>query len=883
MKRLFSAFILLITTIGVIAQNTQPQYVSLTTSAEFTDGEAYYTTFSSTSPLDFTELSSDVRAYVITKMETKRSETIIYLDFVRYTLDAISVKSVTTVPANTGVLVKTKRPGTYRIPVATGPVANVKSDLIPVGTVDADVSDILNSYVDDVRYYYVPYSLEVRDNTLAFYAKKSTFLGNGEGGVEDVFASGEVFLKKNTAVLMLDYWEDMDAYGADSSAEFDPGNSTGKVDFEAKGDFDEEPNYTYTFIDMPIDNTDGVWNYTTYFNKDQDLDFTDVENLKAYIVVVDSTEYTPKGVEESEQSSIKVANRIFLKSVNKVPAATPLVLRAPRSDAYRVPLLEPGARIDNVSENALDIISTETDMADMLNAMTPIYPYLLKSTTGYTGFGPNLPDSMGAKYNEGEKILSAGTVFLPIDSNTHNYLQLCDYKYLRFGSPSIIPQDNQQPPVVVNHVDINISGHAANDDNYYATFYTGDTPLDFTETDQLTAYKLTSENTQYYPKAEERDSSVVLDVIGRIDLKQLGIAPPGTTIIVRAEKAGTYQVPEAVNKDYTTITDNLLENAYEDIDVDEMAKRNTPLYVYSLQFNNEKAGFAFHQGDEEAGRNILHKGDAYIVLSANDHEYVQKSIQKYLPFGTALKLPEIVWPDTLKPDTLKPDTTIVKHTITIDINGLVANATGNFVTFISPDHALDFTQVNNASAFIVTATEEQRDGQTIISRIDLKEVKRIAAATPIVIIADIPGEIEVPEAEGETPLDSTEGNVLQAVPQPAEGRSQRGGAPESEAFAYILSSDGDGNVGFYYRASTMAPGTVYMLLSAAAHQFVNETYQLGLPFGVSLEVNGISGITTEQATATAVYSISGQKSHRLQHGVNIIRLSNGKTLKRIVR
>ncbi|MBR0048003.1 MAG: hypothetical protein IJP74_01625 [Prevotella sp.] len=825
-RRLFSGLLLLMmSTVGAMAQTES--FATITTTADFTDGEAYYTTFSSPIPLNFSALASTVRAYAITKTETRRVEKILSFELVRYSLDAINVKALDIVPANTGILIKTKRPGTYRIPKASQVEVSVASDLVPVGDQDLDVGNVLNDFVDDERYYYIPYVLDVRDGELAFYADKSSFLGHGEG-VEDVFAYNEKVLKKNTAYLKLDYWQDVAAYGGSSGSGVDAGNSTGKVAFEAKGDFDEQPDFTATYIDVPFDATDGSWFYSTYYNKDQDLDFSSLTDLRAFIVTADSIDYYPFG-EETELGKTKVVNRINLQQVTKVPAATPLILRTATPDLFRVPLLDGNARVDDVSANVLEAFSEDTDIADMLNdENTPIYPYLLKSTTGHTGFGALLPDSVDGVFNKGEIIEYAGTVYLPLRPVDHNYVRASVERYLRFGV-TVRPKEDDPDPQPISTVDITVSQRAASGD-YYATFQAGEHALDFSDVDDLTAYKLTSEYTKYYPLAEKGDSSVVLDVLGRLDLRQVGIVPAQATFIVRASKAGTYSVPETDDESSLSMSGNILDTAESDINVEEMENRLTPLYTYTLDFTKERPGFSHYSSYDEAGDyRMLPKGSAYITVSDADHEYVEKSIQKYYPFGVNLKLPEIERPDTVHSDTI-PEKPMTK----IDIDGFVADATGNYLTFCSPDKTLDFSEVAGAKAYIVTAVEGQlEDGRKVVSRIDLKQVKRVAAATPIVVLADNPGEIEVPEVEESEALDSTEGNVLLVM---------KAGDTAAD-ITYMLGVGGEGKAGFYVSNKELSAGDVYISLSPQAHEYAVSCLQKGLPFGEELQQPAPIGTT----------------------------------------
>lgn len=871
-KRLFYTLFLSVACFAATSAQQTEQTVSITTLATMTDGEAYYTTFSCNQPLDFTTLSDKVRAYVVVKTETKRCETIINLEQCEYSLDAISCKAVQKAPANTGLLIKTIRPGTYPIPVAKGSVPDVVSSLVPVGNTDVDACNVISEFVDDIRFYYVPYVLGRKSGRLGFFRERPTQNGWDPDTTQPIFAEGEITLKRNTAYLPLDYWQDT---RDGSEMEGNGVNQGGLVSFQAEGSFDDVPQYVNVEITVPVGATDGTGYYRTYFNKNQDLDFSQVDGLKAYIVTVDSTKYRPK----AEFDTMRVVGRIDLKEIQRVPAATPIVLKANRSNTFDVPTLDENTRLDDVTGNALMSVATKTDVASMLNAIVPVFPYQLTSSTGYAGFGPFLPDDIGeGRYASGQIELEEGSVYLPISGQGHEYVQLSEEKYLRFGIECVPYVEEPKPEVP--KFDITITGHAAGDSGYYATHYTGEHKLDFTQTEGVTAYVVTGEQTDYYPNAADGDSSVVYRVLGRIDLKQIGVVEPFTPIIVYSQKAGTYSVPQAEeNAPRYDASGNILLYTEIDVDVD-----NTAGNFYTLQFNHEQAGFSpcVPVYDESAMKNIMPKGSCYLELGEQDHAFITASNQHYLPFGVTLTLPEIEKPDTIDPDTIKPDTIPVVPKTKIDVSGMVADATGNYTAFYSTEKTLDFTDVTDIKAYIVRTREEEYEGATVITEIDLSPVLRVPVATPIIVTSTMPGEYAVPEVPADAAFDDTSGNALliKGYVQPAA----RDYEPEKARYFYTLTSY-DSKVGFLPVSGfqNLPDGFIYIELSEEAHRYVQGSYQQALFFGEQLEVNGIADITADTADTRAVYRLSGQRAHSLGRGINILQLSNGRTRKVLLK
>lgn len=868
------------------AQGQSGNTVSITTQATMTDGEAYYTTFSSEYALDFSSVSDNVRAYIITKIETKRTEHLYNLEIVEWSLDALSVKAVQRVPANTGILIKTRMPGTYKIPVTYASVPAVSSDLFAVGTNDMDAADVLNTPeldssgdLDQWRQYYVPYVLDIRDGKLAFYSVRSTITGKDEEYLTEVFATGEETLKHNTAYLTLDYFQTLNHETTSTDTH---GNKIAKVTFDAPGTFDDDPEFITTDVTIPSTITDGFTYYSTYYNKNLDLDFTDISGLSAYIVKTDSTTYYPYGKDNPDFGQ-RVVSRITLTKVNRVPAATPVVLRTSRPDTFTVPQVDANTRLDDVSGNVLKAVADDTDMADMLNAADPVYPYLLKSTTSYAGFGADLPDSTLAGYAAGQKILAGNTVYLPMSKTSHQYVMLCSGRYMRFDMELVLRSEDPDS-IVMPTVAITVNQQSLKGTGYYGTYYSGDATLDFSSSDSITALIVTAESTKFYPNAEKGDSSVVVDVIGRVDLQQVGVIQPHTPFVVFAQTPGTYTVSHARpgTRPYD-LSANVLLYADDDLDATAMAERYDPVYLYTLQFNRNLPGFNFCEVNAETNSRVVKAGDVYIMLGLNDHTFVQKSEQQYMPFGVTLTLPPVEKPDTTATDTTHTDTIPTIEKTKIAIKGTVADERGNYATFYSPDKTLDFSSVKGASAYIVSATTAQpidpadvrrqagSEGTPadIITRIDLKAVSRVPKATPIVVVSDMPGQIEVPEVADGTPLDSMEGNVLLAVSD-----------EEPVGNIYILSSsDGAAGFGLYPAYEPLGRGTVYMLLSDSAHLYVMKSLQRALPFGVELQSSGITTVTADNAAATAVYRLSGQQATTMGKGINIIRSADGRTRK----
>lgn len=855
--------------------------VSVTTTPLQTDGTVFYTTFVSNQPLDFTTVADNVRAFAVVKSETRRTITMDgYEAFSQayWSLDAVTVKGVQKVPANTGIVIMTKRPGTYHIPVAEGNVPAIQSSLTPVGTIDKDAYDVVTNYindpatgyVDDSRVYYVPYVLERKNGKFGFHRERPNILSYDENTSEPIFQQGQITLKRNTCYLPLDYWQDMMDNSA-SGMEGNGVNQQGFLTFEAGG-FDEEPVYSITEINVPVGIGDGLGYYIPYYNKNQDLDFSQTPDLEAYIVTCDSTEYQAK----ADLTVSKVVCTLNLKAVSHVPAATPIILKGNHSGVFNVPTLDPDTRIDDVSSNALLAIAVETDKATMLNDADPIVPYELSSSGIYVGFGANLPDTTADGHHmAGQKLMQPGTVYLPLSKANHEYVQRSENRILPFGV-RIEPKEEDPQPVIIPTVDITVDQHATGDHGYFATLYTGDTPLDFTSTEGISAYILTADNTTYYPLAEQGDSSQVETVVGRIDLKQIAVAPAHTAIIVYAHQAGTYSVPEASDEaGSSSIQGNILVYADTDIDVDNLATQSYPAFLYTMQSDSTLTGFAPYQPilDEQTQKHILPQGTIHISLSYYDNDFVSKSEQRYLPFGVSLTLPEPQKPDTPEPGPEDPDPK--PEPTTIEVNGMIADASGNYATFYSPDKTLDFSQLSGIKAYIVTAREEQYEGSTVTTCIDLMPISHVPAATPIIVFSYMPDDFQVPQVADEEPLDDVSQNILQAATTVPDAF-----AAGEVTYNYLLDVI-DEKAGFQYFnvSAPLAEGTVYVRLTQAAHDYVQNSVQHALIFGQPLEVSAISSVSADTANTNAVYTLSGTQRATPQRGVNILRLSDGTTRK----
>ena len=150
-----------------------PTSVTATIPEKITDGTSYYTTFSSTSALDFSEVEG-LKAYVV-KSLTYDSKT---WDFFA------NLEEVTKVPANTGLLLAGTEAKDYTIPVAEGEVTlDVENRLIAV---DADVNSNTLTH---------PYRLTFSYGSVSFGTPWNETLAAG------------------TAYLSLTDSEDYDAYG----------------------------------------------------------------------------------------------------------------------------------------------------------------------------------------------------------------------------------------------------------------------------------------------------------------------------------------------------------------------------------------------------------------------------------------------------------------------------------------------------------------------------------------------------------------------------------------------------------------------------------------------------------------------------------------------
>ena len=99
---------------------------------------------------------------------------------------------------------------------------------------------------------------------------------------------------------------------------------------------------------------------------------------------------------------------------------------------------------------------------------------------------------------------------------------------------------------------------------------------------------------------------------------------------------------------------------------------------------------------------------------------------------------------------------------------------------------------------------------------------------------------------------------------------------ETEGGEYVLQNH-DGKVAFY-RVGESAKPTV-----KAYRCYLTASANEAKAFFFDNEATGINGVDTADAEIEAIYTINGTRVNNLQKGLNIVKMSNGKTQKVYVK
>jgi len=374
------------------AQMAKAQTVDITTSAELSSTAGYFTTVSSSQPLDFTGMS-DVKAYTV-KVETKNNLTYLIFGIILKEITGLKLTQVTRVPANTGIVVKTTKPGTVSVPVATGTVsALANNDLVAATTrIDAGEYAITNERM--------PYTLQCHHDQLGFYPNFTLDHQEPLTGVD--------FIEAGSAFLSID---------PNSSLIVENGDGFIPV---ITGDEVVVPEAVTTSATL----TDGTAYYATY-SSSHALDFSQTGG-EAFIV-------------EPVKNSQDIVVKVSLLPVSRVPAKTGIVVRTSLPTTVYPKVID-GEKTDNVSANQLQAVITGRDAAKTYTGLE--VPYTLCMTDGNIGFRCELRFDRNLDAYPDEVWLPAKSAYLVMAGSDHIGIEDNSISYLWTNTDIPTPPDS---------------------------------------------------------------------------------------------------------------------------------------------------------------------------------------------------------------------------------------------------------------------------------------------------------------------------------------------------------------------------------------------------------------------------------------------------------
>jgi hypothetical protein len=571
--------------------------------------------------------------------------------------------------------------------------------------------------------------------------------------------------------------------------------------------------------------TDGEFFYTT-FSSNEALDFTGIEGITAYV-----------GKKKSDFGEVNI---LALTPVEKVPANTGLFVKAEATGKYTIPFAE-----GSVDDVANDLLVASKDL-DLFNAVTTSSygdfvagPVVLgKKTVGFYDWSTSEYDEKEIvaffpatkPESTGTDILSAGTVYLPLDAATDSqddcflssfYVEL-EYPAVAGGSVeniAALKAIEESSIVELTLTNAVVTQSKYDEDNLIDAIVIEDASG---------ALRLTKQQLSTVLQVGQTLNGKITVTVNVIDLSSLGLGVDYSYTISDASITSIAYAAYGIPGD-VTITDGTAEpKAITDETIYEW------MYDYDWRYVS-LANVSFTTQNEVGGNGVITIEDLGLDITVLDADLMITewpadgsivTVEGFLCDYIGSSVDYIFQPTKI---TVATPTTVA---VTVGPDG--------YATF-SCDKALDFTDSG------IKAYRAVLDGKNIT----FSEVQQVPANTGVLLYAEGGATEDINIANGGT-LGAMQ-NSLEASTADMGGTSLAG--------CYILSKV-NGQIGFYKASSnaTLAAGKAYFPAAAV------DGARIILP---GQEATSIRSIETAEKDAE-IYNLQGQRVKKAAKGLNII-------------